>query len=137
MKPEEEPAEQRTDADTSQLLAERRQKLDELRSDGIDPYPVSFPDRSAIADVLGRYAGLEAGEESADMQRVAGRLSARRGHGKASFLDLVDRTGKIQLHARKDVLGDDYEGLVDLDLGDVVGIDGVPTTSPGRGRRES
>lgn len=111
------------------LLAERRQKLDQLRRDGIDPYPFTFPERTAIADVLHRYAELEAGEESNDSDRVAGRLSARRGHGKASFLDLVDRTGKIQLHARKDVLGDTYERLIELDLGDVVGIEGVPFRS--------
>jgi lysyl-tRNA synthetase, class II len=129
LQPEEEPAKQTAEADTSQLLAERRQKLDELRADGIDPYPVSFRERSAIADVLDRYAALEAGEESGEAERVAGRLSARRGHGKASFLDLVDRTGKIQLHARKDVLGDDYERLVDLDLGDVVGVEGMPFRS--------
>jgi lysyl-tRNA synthetase class 2 len=129
LKPEEEPADEKAQADSSQLLAERRQKLEELREDGIDPYPVAFGARVAIADVLHRYAELDAGEESGDALRVAGRLSARRGHGKASFLDLVDRTGKIQLHARKDVLGDEYERLVDLDLGDVIGIEGMPFRS--------
>ena len=58
--------------------------------------------------------------------RLAGRLTGRRGHGKAAFLDLTDRSGRIQLHARKDVLGDAYERLVDLDLGDVIGVEGAP-----------
>jgi lysyl-tRNA synthetase class 2 len=103
-----------------------RLKLEALRADGIDPYPPSFPAPTPIAKVLERNANLEAGEESSDTVRVAGRIAARRGHGKAAFLDLVDRTGKVQLHARKDVLGDAYERLVDLDLGDIVGAEGAP-----------
>jgi lysyl-tRNA synthetase class 2 len=57
---------------------------------------------------------------------VAGRLAARRGHGKAAFLDLVDRSGRMQLHARQDVLGDEsFERLTGLDLGDLIGVDGT------------
>jgi lysyl-tRNA synthetase class 2 len=57
---------------------------------------------------------------------VAGRIHARRGHGKAAFLDLVDRSGWMQLHARRDVLGEDsFERLVSLDLGDLIGVDGT------------
>jgi hypothetical protein len=57
--------------------------------------------------------------------RVAGRLVARRGQGKAAFLDLLDRSGRIQLLARVDVLGEErFELLTGLDLGDIVGIDG-------------
>jgi lysyl-tRNA synthetase class 2 len=112
--------------DENRLRAERRRKLDELRAAGVDPFPPNFPGSTPIADVLSGYERLEAGEETDDSRRLAGRLSARRGHGKAAFLDLVDRTGRIQLHARKDVLGSDYEGLVDLDLGDLVGVEGAP-----------
>jgi lysyl-tRNA synthetase, class II len=108
------------------LLAERRAKLEELRQAGIDPFPYAFPDRTPIAEVLDRYSQLTDGDESEDTLRVAGRLTARRGHGKAAFLDLTDRTGRIQLHARKDVLGDSYEQLVGLDLGDLVGVEGAP-----------
>jgi lysyl-tRNA synthetase class 2 len=108
------------------LRAERRRKLEELRADGVDPFPPSFPDSTPIAAVLSDYDHLEPGEETEDSRRLAGRLSARRGHGKAAFLDLVDRTGRIQLHARKDVLGSDYEQLVDLDLGDLIGVEGAP-----------
>ena len=57
---------------------------------------------------------------------MAGRLTARRGHGRAAFLDLVDRSGRLQVHARADVLGDEgFDQLVSLDLGDVLGIDGT------------
>ena len=77
--------------------------------------------------MLERYEGLSAGEESDDSLRLAGRLMARRGHGKAAFLDLEDRSGKLQLHARQDVLGEQpFERLVALDLGDLVGVEGAP-----------
>ncbi len=60
------------------------------------------------------------------MYRLAGRLTARRGHGGAAFLDLVDRSGKIQLHAKRDVLGgDSFELLTSLDIGDLIGVDGT------------
>src|SRR5207253_880126 len=72
---------------------------------------------------------LDKGEEADESgaQRVAGRLTARRGHGGAAFLDLQDRSGKIQLHARQDVLGEtSFAQLVGLDLGDLIGVDGAP-----------
>jgi lysyl-tRNA synthetase class 2 len=57
---------------------------------------------------------------------VAGRLAARRGQGKMAFIDLVDRSGKIQLQAKKDVLGEEsFERLLHLDLGDLIGVDGT------------
>jgi lysyl-tRNA synthetase, class II len=108
------------------LIEERRRKLEELRAAGVDPFPYSFEDRTAVAQVLERYAALADGQETEDSFRLAGRLTARRGHGKAAFLDLTDRTGRIQLHARKDVLEDAFEPLVGLDLGDVIGVQGAP-----------
>ena len=72
------------------------------------------------------YEHLEAGEETEEQHRVAGRLTGKRGQGRAAFLDLVDRTGKIQLHARLDVLGEEaFARLRLLDLGDLVGVDGA------------
>jgi lysyl-tRNA synthetase class 2 len=112
--------------DEPHVLAERRQKLERLRGSGVEPFALAYRDTTPIADVLARYESLEPGDESEDSVRLAGRLSARRGHGKAAFLDLVDRSGRIQLHARKDVLGDAYEGLIDMDLGDLVGVQGGP-----------
>ena len=107
-------------------LADRRAKLERLRADGIEPFPHAYPGVLAIAEVHAAHDGLEAGAETNASYRVAGRLAARRGHGKAAFLDLVDRSGRIQLHARADVLGDEaFERLVHLDLGDLVGVDGT------------
>ena len=77
--------------------------------------------RSAAA-----HEGLAAGAETEDRRRVAGRIAARRGHGRAAFIDLVDRSGRIQLHAREDLLGSEsFERLVGLDLGDIVGAEGI------------
>jgi lysyl-tRNA synthetase class 2 len=110
----------------SSILAERRAKLERLREAGIDPYPPSFEGRVEIAAVHAAHDGLAAGERSDDAYRVAGRIAARRGHGKAAFIDLVDAGAKIQLHSRADLLGEQsHELLCGLDLGDIVGVDGT------------
>ncbi|HEX8647345.1 MAG TPA: lysine--tRNA ligase [Thermoleophilaceae bacterium] len=107
-------------------LDDRRAKLARLREQGIEPFPHSFPGVVAVEQVHQAHGDLEAGAETESSYRVAGRLSARRGHGKAAFLDVVDRSGRIQVHARADVLGPErFEQLVSLDLGDLVGIDGT------------
>ena len=116
---------QAQEPEQSDLLAERRAKLERLREAGVEPFPHGFPDRTEIALVRERHGELEAGAETDDHVRVAGRLTARRGHGKASFLDLRDGTDEIQIQARLDELGDGYEGLLALDIGDIVGIDGI------------
>src|SRR5256714_2932427 len=112
--------------DTSDLLRERREKLERLRGAGIDPFPHSFPNREEIGEVRRAHEGLAAESETESHHRVAGRFVARRGHGKAAFIDLRDATGDIQLHAREDMLGEErFEQLVGLDLGDVIGVEGV------------
>jgi lysyl-tRNA synthetase class 2 len=105
---------------------DRRSKLERLRSEGVDPFPHQFDGVVPIETIHAAHDGLDAGEETDRSYRVAGRLAARRGHGGAAFLDLVDRSGRIQLHARKDALGEDaFERLVSLDLGDLIGVDGT------------
>jgi lysyl-tRNA synthetase class 2 len=109
-----------------ELIAQRRRKLAALRDEGIDPFPHEFDGVTPIADVKAPYEDLPAGEETEARARVAGRLAARRGQGRAAFLDLVDRSGRIQLHARADVLGQEsLDRLVSLDLGDLIGADGT------------
>jgi lysyl-tRNA synthetase class 2 len=110
----------------NELIAERRAKAQRLREADPDAFPYSFPAVEPIATILEAYAHLVDGEETEDNHRVAGRIAARRGSGRAAFLDLVDRTGKIQLHARVDVLGEEsFARLTTLDLGDLIGIDGA------------
>jgi lysyl-tRNA synthetase, class II len=112
------------------LLAARRRKLESLRAAGVEPFPHEFDGVESIASVREAHAGLAAGDETSDRHRVAGRLAARRGQGKMAFLDLVDRSGRIQLQARVDELGPEgMERLVGLDLGDLIGVDGVAFVS--------
>ncbi len=114
---------ERSDSD---LLAERREKLARLRERGVEPFPHSFEGRVPIAEVRSAHEGLDAGEETDASYRLAGRLAARRGHGKSAFLDLVDGSGRIQLHSRADVVGEDSHGeLLSVDLGDLIGVDGT------------
>ena len=82
-----------------ELIAERRQKAERLRAADPGAFPYVFRDSEPIDGVLSAYAGLEAGEETDERHRVAGRIAARRGAGKAAFMDLVDRTGKIRSNA--------------------------------------
>jgi lysyl-tRNA synthetase class 2 len=109
----------------SELIAERRAKRERVRTSDDSAFPHAFPHVEPIDSILSAYEHLQAGEETDERHRVAGRIAARRGAGKAAFLDLVDRTGKIQLHARVDVLGRErFELLSTLDLGDLIGVDG-------------
>jgi lysyl-tRNA synthetase class 2 len=84
--------------------------------------PKRFPDRVPIADVRAEADAVEAGSESNTVRRVAGRVLARRDLGQLVFLDLVDRSGKIQLLVQPGRI----EGF-DVDLGDVIGVTGRPT----------
>jgi lysyl-tRNA synthetase class 2 len=110
----------------SETSDDRRAKLERLRDAGVDPFPHAFPGVTPIADVRAAHDGIEAGEELPDaVYKVAGRLTQRRGMGGATFMDIVDRSGKIQLHAKRDDLGDEsFDTLTSLDLGDVLGVEG-------------
>ena len=100
----------------------RREKLDALVAAGIAPFAYGF-DRTHQA--AGAIATLPEGVEEGNAVRVAGRLVAWRGHGKTAFAHLADGSGRIQLYFRKDELGDDVFGRLDLfDIGDVVGVSG-------------
>ncbi|MFL5970895.1 MAG: lysine--tRNA ligase [Gaiellaceae bacterium] len=84
--------------------------------------PKRFPDRVEIAWVRQEAEPLEAGQEAEATRRIAGRVMARRDMGKLVFLDLVDRSGRIQL-----LCAQERTGSIDVDLGDIVGAEGRPT----------
>src|SRR3954465_12670803 len=88
------------------------------------PLPKRFPDRDEIAAVRAEADALEPSEEGPEERRLAGRVLARREMGKLVFLDLVDRSGRIQL-----LCPANRTGPVDVHLGDVVGAAGKPTKS--------
>ncbi len=83
--------------------------------------PKRFPDRVDVVSVRAESERLEPGGESADVRRLAGRVMARRDMGKLVFLDLVDRSGRIQLFCQPAEIGE-----LDVSLGDVIGVEGVP-----------
>jgi lysyl-tRNA synthetase, class II len=87
-------------------------------------WPKRFPDRDTIADVRTATDSIDAGAELEETRRVAGRVMARREMGKLVFLDLVDRSGRIQLMCDTGRTGD-----VDVHLGDIVGVSGRPAKS--------
>ena len=110
----------------SDLLAARRAKLARLREAGVEPFPHAYPGVVPISSIQAAHEHLPAGEDSEQRYRVAGRLHARRGQGRMAFLDLDDRSGRIQLQAKSDVLGEErMAALLELDLGDLVGVDGL------------
>src|SRR2546423_13926748 len=111
------------DEQLPELLAARRRKLETLREQGIDPFPHDFDGVTPTEELRTTFADLKAGAETDVRVRVAGRLAARRTKGKAAFLDVVDRSGRMQLHARVDVMGREaYDPLLGLVLGDLIAI---------------
>ena len=106
----------------------RRDKMNALREKGIDPFGHRFaPDHDISSDIRAKY-GDSSEELLAEQQNevtIAGRMIAKRGSGKASFADLLDRGGKIQFYVRQDVVGEDtYQIFKDSDIGDFWGITG-------------
>jgi lysyl-tRNA synthetase, class II len=115
--------------ESSDLIAARRHKLDALRAGGINPFPNDFRPTDTAAVVHERFGGmsreeLEAGHDSVSL---AGRIVAMRDFGKASFLQLQDRSGRVQAYIKRDIVGDEAFALFKMmDLGDFAGIVGRP-----------
>ena len=108
----------------SYVIEDRLKKLEQLRERGIEPFGYSY--RVTHSSAQAKELLLEGEHENATSVRVAGRLVSMRGHGKTSFAHLSDRAGKIQLYFRKDDLGEDAFGLLNLlDTGDWIGVEGT------------
>ncbi len=106
--------------------AARIAKLDDLRAHGIEPYPHRYDRTHTLAELRRDFGHLDAGEETDDVVRVAGRVLLIRRQGKIIFATMRDRSDPIQLLASRAVLGDDDFARFDaLDLGDWVGIEGT------------
>jgi len=108
----------------------RRQKLERLRTAGIDPYPPRVNRSHTIAEAVAAYESGELGPEAG--VQLAGRMTARRVMGKLSFGHIEDATGRVQIMVRRDELGSErYNGFFkkDLDLGDIIGVSGTMTTT--------
>jgi lysyl-tRNA synthetase, class II len=111
----------------SALIAERRVKVERYRERGLDPYPVGLRVSDSLAAVQERYAGrLEAGEETDDRVRVAGRLVLRRGHGRLVFLVLREDDSDLQVLCQQNALGEEAMAFVaELDIGDWLAVNGT------------
>src|SRR3989337_4191151 len=105
-----------------EIIALRTAKLERLRSRGVDPYPARFRPSHTAQQAIEL---LEGRSETSDTVAVAGRVTAMRQMGKATFIDLRDGSGRIQIYVKEDIVGAQaYETLRDIDLGDFLGVRG-------------
>lgn len=105
------------------MVVQRRRKLAALRERRVEPYPYGFNGTHTAGEVKAQVETLEGREEPV---RVAGRMMARRKQGRASFLDLFDGSGRIQVYLRQEDIGQEaYELLGLFDLGDFLGVEGA------------
>jgi len=108
------------------LIAERKRKREELLKLGINPYPYKYSPTHKAAELLEKYKSLEKEQKTNDNAKVAGRIIGLRRMGKATFMHLLDGTGKIQIYFKQDDIGEDkYKLLKLLDMGDFVGVEGT------------
>lgn len=104
-----------------ELRKERLKKLESIRQKGKDPFPEKFENRLEICALKNKF-----GELLGNCVRVAGRIYTIREHGKITFCDLLDGTGKIQIYLSVSNLEDYKEIVKGLDIGDIVGVEGIP-----------
>jgi lysyl-tRNA synthetase, class II len=111
----------------TEVLRARRESLDRLREEGIEPFALSFTIDTHAADLSVEFDGrLDPEEDSGRRASMAGRVVLARRHGKLTFLVIRDRTGDLQLFCEEATMGSDpYTLLDDVDLGDFVGATGV------------
>ena len=103
----------------SDLLKQKIEKLNALRAAGYEPYGGRFDKSEYISELI---AGFREGIKV----KTAGRVMAKRRHGKSIFADLKDQTAKVQLYMKKDAIGDEsFDIFEKLDIGDIIGVEGV------------
>lgn len=111
----------------SELLLQRRRKVDALWEAGINPYPNDFKPQHTSQDLRDAYGDKDVIEENPQQFVVAGRILARRSFGKAAFVQLQDRKGRVQLYLKKDAIGEElFAEFENYDIGDIVGASGHP-----------
>jgi lysyl-tRNA synthetase class 2 len=117
--------------DLPEQMRVRREKLDRLRAEGVDPYPVTFPRTATIAELREKYQDLEQDSMTGDRVGVVGRVMLSRNGGKLCFATIRDGSGDIQVMLSLDRLGE--ESLAawkrDVDLGDHIGVEGEVISS--------
>lgn len=110
--------------DINEMMQIRRDKLKTFEDMGVAPFGHRYEVTYHAQDIRDKFDELE-GEEDGPKVRLAGRLMAKRGHGKASFAELMDMSGRMQIYFKYDVLGEEkYSQFRLLDIGDIIGIEG-------------
>ncbi len=108
--------------DLNEQMLVRRQKMAALAEKGIEPFGRKFDWTHHAADIIDNFDAFAEDQ----VVRVPGRVMAIRGHGKTTFLDLLDKSGRIQVYVRKDAMGDEAYDLLKLfDIGDWIGVVGT------------
>ncbi len=108
-----------------QIIAFRKEKLADLRTAGVDPYPHSFSADHYSDQIKAEYSELEGQDVT-----IAGRIMSLRKMGKAAFTHVQDQTGQIQCYVRRDEVGpDQYTAFKKLDIGDIIGVTGYVFTT--------
>lgn len=111
-----------TEDNLNELIRVRKDKMETLREKNIGPYEDKYEPTHCAMEIKENYQALE---QNGDNIKIAGRIMAKRGHGKAGFASLQDDSGLIQVYARIDNLGEEkYELYKELDIGDIIGIEG-------------
>lgn len=107
----------------NEVVKARREKLEALKQSGQDPFAiVTYDQTHQTGDILRDFDALEG-----KTVRIAGRLMSKRVMGKASFAHVQDAQGRMQIYVRREDLGDDaYSAFKKLDIGDIVGVEGIP-----------
>lgn len=113
-----------TEVEINEQMQNRIDKMHKIEEHGWRPFGRRFEWTHRSADVKEQFETLAEAEAEVKM---AGRVMAIRGHGKTCFMDMQDKTGRMQLYVRKDVLGEeDYSLVKMMDIGDTIGVTGVP-----------
>ncbi len=108
-----------------QIVNERRKKIDDLRSMGLDPFGYRYERSHLVEGLKEKYSKIKAGDRLEKVKvKIAGRIRSIRLHGKASFSDIEDFSGRIQSYFTVDSLGESYKILEKLDIGDIIGVEG-------------
>ena len=115
--------------ETNDLIKERRKKVAEMVEKGINPYPNDFKPAHTTSDIVGRFNSATAEELQGvnESFSLAGRIMFIRNFGKAAFIQIQDRNGRIQAFVQKNVIGEEgFEQFKKFDIGDIVGFEGKP-----------
>ena len=112
--------------ETNDLMRQRKEKLNEIRDAGIDPYPHQYAPTHTTAGIIEEFEAVDDTPDEKNRVTIAGRIMTKRDHGKSSFAHLQDSAGRIQIYVRRDGVGNDsYIIYRRFDVGDIIGVSGV------------